>query len=254
MNSEIRQEEKREIQIAREYTVVKANEIIQKSRFNLTLLEQKIFCYLVSKIKPDAKLNEFYNFSINEYCAICNITTNNGKNIVNIETALQRLRNKSFYMDVNGKKILIAWLSKVIIDENSGDIQIKFDEDMEKYLISLKQRYTQYNLLWILDFKSQYSIRMYELLKSYVNLKSSIQLDLDNLKSQLMTTYKRYPDFRRNVLEPVTKEINHKTDLLISWKPIKKGRKVVKIEFSIKQKTGLSYYEIIRKKNKSFHD
>lgn len=250
MNSKINQEEKREIQTEREYTVVKANEIIQKSRFDLTLLEQKIFCYLVSRIKPDAKPNIFYDFSINDYCDICNIERNNGKNIDNIKTSLQRLRDKSFYMKINGKDILIAWLSKVIIDENDGNIQIKFDEDMEKYLIALKQKFTQYNLLWILDFKSQYSIRMYELLKSYANLKYPIQLDLDILKNQLMTTYKSYSDFRRKILEPVTKEINHKTDLLISWKPIKKGRKTIKIEFSIKQKTGLSYYEIIRNKNK----
>ena len=44
----------RQIQISqeRDYKVVKANEIIQRAKYELTLMEQKTFCYAVSKIKP----------------------------------------------------------------------------------------------------------------------------------------------------------------------------------------------------------
>ena len=43
--------------------------------------------------------------------------------------------------------------------------------------------------------------------------------------------YDRYPDFRRNVLEPAKNEINKFTDIKIEWEEIKEGRKVVRINF-----------------------
>ena len=71
--------DKLEIAIERDYKVVKANEIIQKAKFDLGLMEQKTFCYAVSKIKPDDAPNTEYIFSINEYCDVCGINRNSGK-------------------------------------------------------------------------------------------------------------------------------------------------------------------------------
>ena len=47
--------EQNEIDKAREQLVVKANEVIQKNRYSLNSVEQKIVIYLISKIKPDDK-------------------------------------------------------------------------------------------------------------------------------------------------------------------------------------------------------
>ncbi|MBQ3795865.1 MAG: replication initiation protein, partial [Butyrivibrio sp.] len=71
------------IQIAteREYKVVKANEIIQKAKFDLSLLEQKTFCYAVSKIKPDDVGGTWYTFTINDYCDVCGINRNDGRTL-----------------------------------------------------------------------------------------------------------------------------------------------------------------------------
>ena len=48
---------------------------------------------------------------------------------------------------------------------------------------------------------------------------------------------KRYPDLRRNVLEVAVKEISEKTDIIVSYEPIKNKNKVVKIAFSIEKKS-----------------
>ncbi len=39
----------------REYNVVKANEIVQKARYDLNILELKIFAFILSKVKPNDK-------------------------------------------------------------------------------------------------------------------------------------------------------------------------------------------------------
>jgi hypothetical protein len=63
----------RQITTERSHAIVKHNRLIQKSRHNLSLQEQKIILYLVSKIKPeDTKLKQ-YEFRLSEFCRVCGI-------------------------------------------------------------------------------------------------------------------------------------------------------------------------------------
>ena len=43
--------------------------------------------------------------------------------------------------------------------------------------------------------------------------------------------YPRFTDFRRFVIEPSIKEIEKKSDWMISWEPVKKGRKITSLTF-----------------------
>ena len=226
------------IQIAeeRDYKVVKANEIIQRAKFDLHLLEQKTFCYAVSKVKPTDTKDTEYTFAINEYCDVCGINRNDGRTLQNVKESLQRLRNKSFYLiDPDGSHNLIGWLSKVRIQPKSGKIKIKFDEDMQNYLVGRYSNYAQYSLLCVLPMRSTYSIRLYELLKSYAGQGAKQkEFDIQDLKDRLAAPYVRFPDFRRKALDPATREINEYTDIEISWQPITKGRKVIKVRFEMR--------------------
>lgn len=236
-------DEKLEIAINRDYKVVKSNEIIQKAKYDLGLMEQKTFCYAVSKIKPTDKPDTEYVFTINEYCDVCGINRNSGKTIEEVKDALQKLRDKSFYLlDENGDYVLIGWLSKVRVSPKSGKIKVKFDEDMQKYLMGLSTEYTQYSLLCVLPMRSAYSIRLYELLKSYAGIHSK-DFDIDELKAKLCAPYKRFPDFRRKVLDIAIKEINLYTDIEATWEPVTKGRKVVKVHFTMKARKNWDYYD-----------
>lgn len=234
--------EKFEVIKSRDYKVIKANEIIQKAKYDLSLIEQKTFCYAVSRIKPNDTPDTEYIFSINDYCDTCGINRNDGRTIENVKAALKRLRDKSFYLiDEKGDYILIGWLSKARVSPRSGKIAIKFDEDMQKYLVGLYKNFTEYSLLCVLPMRSSYSIRLYELLKSYAGMKRK-DFDIDELKMKLCANYARFPDFRRKVLEVATKEINYYSDIEISWEPITKGRKVVEVRFKIKKRKGWDLY------------
>ena len=57
----------------RQNTVVKANELIQKSRFSLSLQQQKIVLYLISQITPFDEDFKLYEFSIIEFCRVSGI-------------------------------------------------------------------------------------------------------------------------------------------------------------------------------------
>ena len=226
------------------YYVVKANELIQKSRFSLSLPEQKTIAFICSMIKPIKETDETaflleYDFDVQEYCKICNIDFNSGKNYADVKEILKKLRDKSMWLTLeNGSETLVGWLSKTVVNKKSGIVHIKLDEDMIPYLFDLKKRFTKYQLYNVLSMKSAFSVRIYELMKSYANLKT-ITFDIDELKKMLMVedvkSYNRFPDFRRKVLEKAIQEINALTDIRIGYEPITKGRKVVKLKFNIFQ-------------------
>lgn len=217
-----------------EYKVIKANEIIQRARIELGIQELKTFAFILSKVRPTDRHGQWYTFNVQEYCKVCEIDSENGRNYQNIKKALKTLRDKSFWLtDEEGKETTVGWLDKAQINKGSGKVKIRFDEDLEKYIIGWFEKYTQYSLCQVLPMQSQYSFLLFELLKSYANLKK-YTFDIDDLKSKVGGVhYSNFKDFRKNVLEKATKEINLYTDLEISWEPITKGRKVIQITFYI---------------------
>jgi len=218
----------------RSYKIVKANDLIQKSRFNLQMQEQKIILYLISKIKPeDMELKE-HLFEIQDFCKLCGLDSYNGANYIYIKKTLKDLRDKSIWITLDdGSEAVLAWLDTVIVNKDSGTVKLKISEMMKPYLLFLKERYTQYELLYTLAMKSQYSIRLYELLKSYEYQRKRI-FDIEELKLRLSAEhYKRFPDFKRKVLDRALEEINTLSDLDVTYTIIKESRRFAKIEFTM---------------------
>lgn len=224
----------------RNYKVVKSNDLIQKSRFNLSLQEQKIILYLISKVKPeDTELKE-YIFEIRDFCKICGLEMDSGKNYKDIKQTLKSLRDKSIWITLeDGSETTLSWIDKITINKNSGSIKIKIDDMMKPYLIHLQKHFTSYELLYTLAMRSQYSIRLYEILKSYAYQKNKI-FDIEDLKRTLSAeNYIRFPDFKRYVLDIAIREINELSDLTIGYELTKESRRYAKINFSIQIKKNM---------------
>ena len=237
-------EESFEIKKSKGYLVVKSNDLIQRNRFELSLPEQKTVAYICSMIQPiqteESGFQLEYEFKIREYCKICGIDYDNGKNYQDVKATLKKLRDKSMWLTLpDGSETTVGWLAKATTNKKSGIAHIKLDEDMVPYLFDLKQKFTQYQLYNVLGMKSAFSVRIYELMKSY-SFRHTITFELDELKKLLMVedvkSYNRFPDFRRKVLEKAQLEINELTDINIEFEPIKTGRKVTSIKFIIEEK------------------
>lgn len=230
-------EERTNTRMMREYIVVKSNDLIQKSRFQLSLQEQKIILYLISKIKPDDLELKEHTFEIVDFCKVCGLDKSNGANYKYIKQTLKELRDKSVWVELeNGAETTLAWIDSVTMNKNSGSVIVKINDMMKPYLLQLQERFTQYELLYTLAMKSQYSIRLYELLKSYEYQSQKI-FDIDDLKKTLSAeNYGRFPDFKRYVLDIAMREINELSDLNVDYGIIKEGLRYSKLEFSIKIK------------------
>ena len=263
------EDEKIAIDKSREYIVSKSNQIVQKCRYDFSVTEPRTIAYICSKIKPIEILDRTkgtpfqleYEFNILDYVRTCGLQ-DNGKLYEEVKSTLKGLRDKSMWLTLpDGSETTVGWLAKATTNKRSGIAKIKIDEDLAPYLFDLKEKFLSYGLKNVLNMKSQYSIRIYELMKSYHDMKigqtdhrskseklktpQKIEwtIDLDELKRLLMVdtikSYSNFKDFRRYVLEKAQKEINELTDISVYYEPITKGRKTIKVKFTIVSKTGV---------------
>lgn len=234
---------------ARSRVVTKANELIQRSRFSLSLQQQKIVLYLISQVTPYDDDFKLYEFNIQDFCRVCGIDVTSGKNYEDLKTAIKEIRDKSIWVTLeDGRQTTLAWIEKPYIDEGSGTVQIRLDKDMKPFLLQLKENFTSYELIWTLHFKSKYTIRLYELIKSIHFHELEVyerEYSLDELKRILgAETYRTYQTFKVRVLLPAIEQINTQSDKNVTYVPIKKGRMVDRIRFTISSKDSLEALKI----------
>jgi plasmid replication initiation protein len=164
-----------------------------------------------------------------------------------VKTAiLKKFWERDFsYVNEKGKVEWLRWLTKIVHDDKTGYIEIKFSEEIQPYLQSLQGNFTKYYIDQISNFKCLYSIRFYEYIIMYLNKheinKGKFELTIEEIKKWLGLEgkYERFCDFKIRVLERPKKEITKLSDLNFDYRVIKLGRSPYKIEFLVSRKEKL---------------
>ena len=233
----------------RNIKIYKSDELIQKARYSLSLTEQRFLLYSISKIQPKHDASYFYDIDLSEFQKVCG--TDGDESYSRVKAWIKRLADKSWWVVEDRSETLVRWFSTVKLFPDSGMVRVKFHEEMFPYLFRLAEQmretgkmYTSYAFRYVLPMKSTYSIRIYEILKSYQKNNESWWFELGKLKHLLeCENYGRFPDFRRFVLEPAVREINQYTDIKVDYSLIKQGRKVVAVDFTLLEK---DFAELLR--------
>lgn len=236
----------------REQYVVKSNELIQRTRYNLTTQQQKIVLFAISKIKPTDTVETEYEFSIDELCAACGMKIDSGGYYyVSIKSDIKRLTERQWCVLPDGNETTISWIGDATIVPGSGTVRVSFHKRMAPYLFELREKYTQYKLVNVLAFKGKYTIRLYELLRSHITQKmidadreSDFSISVKELREILMVeSYPRWADFDRFILKKAVEEINLcADDIHIEHEPIKDGKTVSRVLFFITPAKALQQY------------
>lgn len=228
----------------RDRLVVKSNDLIQKSRFSLTVQQQRVILYLISKIGYGDEDFREYEFDIKDFCRVCGLYDESGKHYAELKRQIKEIRDKSMWIEIaESEEVLLSWLDGARISRNSGKIKVRLSEDMKPYLLQLRDNFTRYEIAYVLCMRSKYSIRLYELVKSihYRELETYVKtFTVEELRRRLdAETYPRFCNFNQRVLKPAVQEVNTYTDKEVSYEPIKKGQKVEAIELTIRSKDTL---------------
>lgn len=220
-------------------TVRKANQLIQKNRFDMTVREQRLLLYCISRIKPTDKGGELYKIKIRDVCRASGISREiDGESYKAVYDALKKLDSFNFTLiDENNKKdIFVHWIRDTEIDRNPGGfISFRFDPKITPYLFNVRKYFTQYELGNVMQMKSVYGIRLYELVKSYENIHEKT-FDLRELRYLLGAeekSYDRYSNLKQKIIDPAINEILAYSDLKVTAIEVKQGRKVTGIKFVI---------------------
>lgn len=231
------------IEYSREMQVYKSNEMVQRGRLNLSLQEQRCVLFAISHIKPGDDIFKEYKISLKLFYEVFGIRD---QSYTRLKEMMYKLSNKAWEIPlINDPNTIsyVRWFSTLRTNKKEGFATIKFHEDMMPYLLNIAENggyYTHYALRFILPMTSQYSIQLYEILKSYQRNNLRWYFDIDDLKEKLCcTNYKNFAFFRRRVLEPAMEEINKFGDFFVSYEVKKNGQggRISEIEFFMKKKT-----------------
>ena len=219
--------------------VVKSNYLIQKSSFALSAQQQKIMLYIISQIEPSDDDFKFYEFKITDFCRITGIEAE-GNIYKALRDNIESIAKKFVWIESpEGNSVSLRWIDKIQINKTQGLLSIRLDEDLKPYLLNLKSNFTKYELIYALNLKSKYAIRLYEYLKSILYDKRTtykIKMSIAEFYLIFNSNYQQFKSFNTRVLQPAYKEINEKTDLIFDYELIKKFKKVEEIKITVSQK------------------
>lgn len=215
--------------------VVKSNYLVEAS-YRLTITEQKIIYMIISQInKADTNFKD-YTFSVAEFINIIGLK---GKSAYNeLKSIIRLLRSRTFTVkySMNGKnkELITGWIVNAEYEE--GLLKFNIDPKLQPFLVQLKREFTAMSLNNLMQLKSTYSPRVYELLKQYLNI-GERTFDFEELKNILAIAegeYKLYSHFKSRVILKAQSELREKTDIIFDFEEIKEKRKVIAIKFYIK--------------------
>jgi plasmid replication initiation protein len=211
---------------------------ITKARYEMSALEKNIMYMVMSQIKKGDKTN-IYQVSAND------IMKKVGKELRydDLREATRKLITRYFETVLpNGNLLQGTFVATAEYLTGKGVIEIELSEKIKPFYVELKEHFTTFQLDVALSLNSIYAKRLYELLSMYKNMENKVfVITVSELKNLLgvfdpktkKDKYKNFADFKKYVLGSGD-IINEKTDISFTYREIKLGRKVEKIEFSVK--------------------
>lgn len=219
----------------KEIITVQANDFIQKASYkNFDTVDIKIFKTILGKINHNETL--FKDFYIIDYEDLDEVNIDKKNRFAIVTKSLKKLANYYVQLEEGNSTVEVGLIqNKFKYEKNSSKIVVSVHEDLKPFLLDLSVKYTKYGIANLAQLKNVYSIKLFELLKSFqalgyyettiANLRKSLEIPEDN--------YKMYADLKKKVIEKAQREISS-TTIYFDFKEEKIGKKVERIIFTIK--------------------
>lgn len=225
--------------------IVKHNDLIEARYQAFSVVEQRIILMLLAQIQKDDKDFKEYRITVSDFSKVTGIALN-GSFYQNLRNTLDKLVSKTLHIRRNhGGFLVTTWLSSGEYIDGEGCIELCFDPKLKPYLLDLQEKYTKYKLEIAVSFKSQFSIRLYEVLKKQAQIekdcnhrknfeKTFSYEELRNIFAVGEKEYLLFAHFRTKTIEPAVREVSDKTDLHITeTRYLKTGRKITAVCFCV---------------------
>ena len=217
---------------------------LTKQSFVLDVYQKRLIALMLSHVKPNDTEFPVEVIPFNSFMKFMDIS-DGGKQYNKIRASISKLMGMSFCIEPEpGVYEFYHWIaSGCRVDTKEKNIYIQLDSGLKKFLTGRKKNFTRYEIGFIMQLKKKYSCRLYEYLRSMVNI-GCVNLNVDTF-SQVITDgkYKRAADQMSRVIEPALEEINATTDIMVSCEVVRSDvggrgkKKITGFKFYITEKT-----------------
>jgi len=214
----------------------KSNALIEAS-YKLTLQEQRVLLMCIGKLNPiDTTPEKRFELTADEfYLAFPDMNRTNAER--RLQEAIDRLAERWILLRNKTEHREIRWIQeKAKYFDGEGKIEIVFADTIMPYLTQLTQQFTSITVKNISSLKSTYSIRIYELLMQFKKTGDRL-INIMDFRSMLGVDdkYRAFRVLNDKIVKPAIKELNEKSNLIVSVDLVKKGREVVALHFHFKE-------------------
>ena len=228
--------------------VTQSNELVS-ARYALPLGEMRLLFTVISKVQPEDTKLTVYQIPIGEFADFLGVAR--GSAYTEMKKITKSLVTRYVEIKEPGCLTQTTWVAQAKYIDGTGTVDVKLSEAMIPHLLQLKNgNFTQCKLAILLSFKSQYTLRLYMLLKQkrdHNPRAKEYQFEIGELRKQLglsieedkarktvaVELYAEYKNLKAWVLNPAKKEMDAKSDLGFEYEEIKRGRRVASINFRV---------------------
>lgn len=150
-----------------------------------------------------------------------------------LKEAAASLIKKQWTITDGKKTSRFNWLSRMTYHEGEGWVELEFTHHTAPHLLALQKQFTSYQLQQAAALRSIYSWRLLECFESWKDKGkwSPTIEEFCHAMDAKPSHRKNFGMLRRSVIEPAVKELREKDHLLIDWKTVQAGRKVIGLNF-----------------------
>lgn len=209
-------------------SVTKSNTLVDAS-YKLNVQAQKLVLACLGKVDSRSEIPKEMKITAIEYAELMGIP--NARR--DLYKAADSLFDAVIILKDEHEEVKLRWIQKSVRKiKGEGAVIITWTDEVLKYISSLQSRFTTYKLRHIAELQSGHSIRLYELLMRFSSTGERV-IYLNDFKSALGLSdkYHLFKVLNRDVIKPSIDELNQRSDLIIKFETIKKGRSVVAISF-----------------------
>ena len=221
--------------------VVKSNNLVSAVH-SLTLTETRIVQMAIVAGRESGKdvcLSDSTPIRLyaSEYAKVFDTTEKAG--FMAMKEAQDNLFKREFTMrDENGDKTRWHWVQSIKPIEGEAAIEILFTKVVCQEVTRRLGDFTQYRLEQTAGLKGAYSVRLYELLSSWIRV-GKFYIGLQEFRDWVGLTpekYKLMHQFKTNVLDYAIDDINKNSDMSVSYTQRKAGRRIAGFDFKFSLK------------------
>lgn len=213
---------------------VKLHNSLAVAKYSMNASEQKLFIFALRNLNQNNENFIESKFNLTDFANYAGLEIT--RLYKDIDEMTDRIMQTIIYIHNRDKTKWVKHNLTRKCSYDKGVVTFRFNDDMKPLLLQLQEHYFLQSPS-VMRFKSWYSIRIYDLLKSTSFSNNIVEVTIDELKTilDLEGKYNRISSFKDRVVDVAVKEINDFSDITTTYENIYSGRRIEGLRFFVQR-------------------